>query len=140
MEILLHDSIFQELITISTCCWIWRRWNWGKPYIMELCGLWNKYQGKSFISPGPHIIFCYKYPILGCYDKIQAVFYNYVGTTWCCIILLFISNSLVGFYIFHVALRFEGDEWNRKAIAYRSLKKSYETFHISLHIHSSRAH
>ena len=54
---LLHDSTFQELTTISTCCWIWRRWNWRKPYIMELCGLWSRYQGKSFLSLGPHIIF-----------------------------------------------------------------------------------
>ena len=88
----------------------------------------------------PKLFFAINIQYLVVYNKIQAVFYNYVGTTWCCLILLFISNSLVGFYIFHVALRFEGDEWNRKAIAYRSLKKSYETFHISLHIHSSRAH
>ena len=33
-----NDSVFQELTTISTCCWIWRRWNWRKPYRMGLCG------------------------------------------------------------------------------------------------------
>ena len=35
----------------------------------------------------PILFFAINIQYLVVYNKIQAVFYNYVGTTWCCIIL-----------------------------------------------------